>query len=70
MVIDRGALLSKDYVKVFNEVAKIKKICGNKTLKVIIESLSWGVMKILLSHHLYLCLPVLILSKPQPGRFQ
>lgn len=38
MVIDRGALLSKDYVKVFNEVAKIKKICGNKTLKVIIES--------------------------------
>jgi deoxyribose-phosphate aldolase len=38
MVIDRGALLAKDYVKVFNEVAKIKKICGNKTLKVIIES--------------------------------
>lgn len=38
MVIDRGALLAKDYIKVFNEVAKIKKICGNKTLKVIIES--------------------------------
>lgn len=38
MVIDRGALIDKDYLKVFSEIIEIKKLCKNKTLKVIIES--------------------------------
>ncbi len=38
MVIDRGAFLSGDYSKVFNEVAAIKEACGTAHLKVILET--------------------------------
>ncbi len=39
MVIDRGAFLSGDLVKVFNEIEFIKSICGDKAhLKVILET--------------------------------
>jgi deoxyribose-phosphate aldolase len=38
MVIDRGAFLSGDYQKVFDEVAEIKEACGPAHLKVILET--------------------------------
>lgn len=38
MVIDRGAFLSGDYVKVFTEIAAIKAVCGQVHLKVILET--------------------------------
>lgn len=39
MVIDRGAFLSGNYIEVFNEIAAIKEICGDKAhLKVIFET--------------------------------
>ena len=38
MVIDRGALLSGNYQKVFDEVAEIKEACGPAHLKVILET--------------------------------
>jgi deoxyribose-phosphate aldolase len=38
MVIDRGAFLSGDYNKVFDEIAEIKEACGPAHLKVILET--------------------------------
>ncbi|MFI6506352.1 deoxyribose-phosphate aldolase [Streptosporangium sp. NPDC050855] len=38
MVIDRGAFLAGDYVKVFEEIAAIKAACGTAHLKVILET--------------------------------
>ena len=38
MVIDRGAFLSGDYAKVYNEVRRVKEVCGNAHLKVILET--------------------------------
>ncbi len=38
MVIDRGAFLAGDYVKVFDEVAAIREAAGNACLKVILET--------------------------------
>jgi deoxyribose-phosphate aldolase len=38
MVIDRGAFLSGDYQKVFDEIASIKEACGPAHLKVILET--------------------------------
>ena len=38
MVIDRGAFLSGDYQKVFEEIAAIKTECGDVHLKVILET--------------------------------
>src|SRR2546423_12189249 len=38
MVIDRGAFLSGDYQKVFDEIAEVKKACGPAHLKVILET--------------------------------
>jgi deoxyribose-phosphate aldolase len=38
MVIDRGAFLSGDYVKVFEEIVAIKAACGDAHLKVILET--------------------------------
>ncbi len=38
MVIDRGALLSGDYRKVFDEIAAVKEACGKAHLKVILET--------------------------------
>ena len=38
MVIDRGAFLSGDYQKVFDEVADVKEACGPAHLKVILET--------------------------------
>lgn len=38
MVIDRGAMLSGDYGKVFDEIAAIKEACGAAHLKVILET--------------------------------
>ena len=38
MVIDRGAFLSGDYQKVFDEIADIKEACGPAHLKVILET--------------------------------
>ena len=38
MVIDRGAFLSGDYQKVFDEIAEIKEACGPAHLKVILET--------------------------------
>jgi deoxyribose-phosphate aldolase len=38
MVISRGKFLTGDYAYVFDEIAKIKEICGTKTLKVILET--------------------------------
>lgn len=38
MVIDRGAFLSGNYVKVFDEIVAIKKACGPAHLKVILET--------------------------------
>jgi len=38
MVIDRGAMLSGDYAKVFDEIAATKDACGRAHLKVILET--------------------------------
>lgn len=38
MVISRGAFLSGEYNKVFDEIATIKEACGNAHLKVILET--------------------------------
>jgi deoxyribose-phosphate aldolase len=38
MVIDRGAFLSGDYRKVFDEIAEVKEACGPAHLKVILET--------------------------------
>lgn len=38
MVIDRGAFLSGEYKKVFDEIAKVKEACGPAHLKVILET--------------------------------
>jgi len=38
MVIDRGAMLSGDYRKVFDEIAATKEACGAAHLKVILET--------------------------------
>ncbi|HEX8152625.1 MAG TPA: deoxyribose-phosphate aldolase [Thermoanaerobaculia bacterium] len=37
MVIDRGAFLSGNYQKVFDEIAEVKEACGPAHLKVILE---------------------------------
>ncbi|WP_433135626.1 deoxyribose-phosphate aldolase [Actinomadura nitritigenes] len=38
MVIDRGAFLSGDYLKVFEEITVVKQACGEAHLKVILET--------------------------------
>jgi len=38
MVIDRGAFLAGDYLKVFEEIAAVKEACGQSHLKVILET--------------------------------
>ena len=38
MVIDRGAFLSGDYLKVYEEVVAVKEACGSAHLKVILET--------------------------------
>jgi deoxyribose-phosphate aldolase len=38
MVIDRGAFLAGDYLKVFEEIVAIKEACGQTHLKVILET--------------------------------
>jgi deoxyribose-phosphate aldolase len=38
MVIDRGAMLTGDYGKVFDEIAATKEACGHAHLKVILET--------------------------------
>ncbi|MFD0732015.1 deoxyribose-phosphate aldolase [Planotetraspora mira] len=38
MVIDRGAFLSGDYLKVFEQIAAVKAACGSAHLKVILET--------------------------------
>ena len=38
MVIDRGAMLSGDYAKVYDEIAATKEACGPAHLKVILET--------------------------------
>jgi deoxyribose-phosphate aldolase len=37
MVIDRGAFMSGNYAKVYDEIAQIKQACGDAHLKVILE---------------------------------
>ncbi|MCO4743264.1 MAG: deoxyribose-phosphate aldolase [Proteobacteria bacterium] len=44
MVIDRGAFLSGDDEKVFNEIAAIKGACGKARLKVILETGELGTL--------------------------
>ena len=38
MVIDRGAFLSGNYAKVYDEVRRVKEVCGGAHLKVILET--------------------------------
>ena len=38
MVIDRGAFLAGDYLKVFEEITAVKEACGGAHLKVILET--------------------------------
>src|ERR1700704_5702704 len=38
MVIDRGAFLSGDYQKVYDEIVAVKEACGDAHLKVILET--------------------------------
>ena len=38
MVIDRGAFLSGEYFKVFDEIRRVKEACGDTHLKVILET--------------------------------
>ena len=38
MVIDRGAFLSGRYAKVYDEIVRVKEVCGDTHLKVILET--------------------------------
>ncbi len=38
MVIDRGAFMSGNYAKVYDEIAQVKQACGDAHLKVILET--------------------------------
>jgi deoxyribose-phosphate aldolase len=38
MVLDRSAFLSGDYAKVYDEVRRVKEVCGDAHLKVILET--------------------------------
>lgn len=38
MVIDRGAFLAGDYLKVFEEIQAVREVCGDAHLKVILET--------------------------------
>jgi len=38
MVIDRGAFLSGDYQRVYDEIVAVKEVCGTAHLKVILET--------------------------------
>jgi deoxyribose-phosphate aldolase len=38
MVIDRGAFLSGRYAKVYDEIVRVKEVCGDAHLKVILET--------------------------------
>ncbi len=38
MVIDRGAFLSGRYAKVYDEIVRVKEVCGAAHLKVILET--------------------------------
>jgi len=38
MVIDRGAFLTGDYLRVFEEIVAVKEVCGTAHLKVILET--------------------------------
>src|SRR5439155_1662585 len=38
MVIDRGAFLSGDFRKVYDEIGAVKEACGDRRLKVILET--------------------------------
>ena len=44
MVIDRGAFLSGDYLKVFDEIVATKEACGPAHLKVILETGELGTL--------------------------
>ena len=44
MVIDRGAFLSGQYAKVFDEIAAVRLACGPAHLKVILETGELAVM--------------------------
>jgi deoxyribose-phosphate aldolase len=44
MVIDRGAFLAGEYFKVFDEVRKVKEVCGEVKLKVILETGELGTL--------------------------
>ena len=44
MVIDRGAFLSGDYYKVFDEIRQVKEACGAVHLKVILETGELGTL--------------------------
>lgn len=44
MVIDRGAFLSGDDAKVFNEIVAVKEACGSARLKVILETGELGTL--------------------------
>src|SRR5216117_4201038 len=42
MVIDRGAFLSGRYAKVYDEIVRVKEVCGDAHLKVILEVAELG----------------------------
>jgi len=42
MVIDRGAFLSGRYARVYDEIVKVKEVCGDTHLKVILEVAELG----------------------------
>jgi deoxyribose-phosphate aldolase len=44
MVIDRGAFLSGEYFKVFDEIRRVKDACGDAHLKVILETGELGTL--------------------------
>ncbi|MBW3667157.1 MAG: deoxyribose-phosphate aldolase [Actinobacteria bacterium] len=44
MVIDRGAFLSGEYFKVFDEIRRVKEACGDAHLKVILETGELGTL--------------------------
>ncbi len=47
MVIDRGAMLTGDYAKVFDEIAQTKEACGSAHLKVILETGELGSLDVI-----------------------
>lgn len=68
IVISVGKFLSGDYEGMCDEIEELKEVCGDKHLKVILETAHWEVLQISRKLLSYLCIQVLTLSRLLPEK--